>query len=172
MSFTPPAALERLTSRLHRIIYRRTNGRRGSTVGRTKRPVALLTTTGRKSGARREWPVLCLTIDDAHVVVASNGGRDRQPAWYLNLQANPSCELQLGPDRFPVTARDASPDEARQLWPRLHEMHPGFRTYQAATDRELPVVILEPAPHGSPAHGPDDSAPAARELGRDEAPGQ
>lgn len=139
MSLTPPAALERLTSRLHRNIYRQSNGRRGATVGQNKRPVALLTTIGRKTGARREWPVLCLTADDASVVVASNGGRDRHPAWYLNTQANPSCELQLGPDRFPVTARDATADEARELWPRLHELHPGSATYQAKTNRELPV---------------------------------
>lgn len=145
MRLAPPAALERLSSRLHRSIYRRSNGRRATTVGRNKRPVALLTTTGRKTGTRREWPVLCLTADAAHVVVASNGGRDRHPAWYLNLKANPSCDLQLGADRFAVTARDATAEEARELWPRLHEVHPGFATYQAKTNRELPVVVLEPA---------------------------
>jgi len=144
MSFTPPAVVERLTSRLHRTIYRRSNGERGASVGRSKRPVALLTTTGRKTGARREWPVLCLATDDAFVVVASNAGRDRHPAWYLNARANAACELQLGPDRFLVTARDATEDEARALWPRLHELHPGFATYQAKTRRKLPVVILEP----------------------------
>lgn len=145
MRLAPPAVLERLTSRLHRSIYRRSSGRLGTTVGRNKRPVALLTTTGRKTGTRREWPVLCLATNGTHVVVASNGGRDRHPAWYLNLQTNPSCDLQLGPDRFAVIARDATAEEARELWPRLLEMHPGFAAYQAKANRELPVVILEPA---------------------------
>lgn len=157
MNLTPPAPIERLTSRLHRRIYRRSDGRRGAFVGRNKRPVALLTTTGRRTGARREWPVLCLAADDCFVVVASNAGRERHPAWYLNAQANPSCELQIGPDRFPVTARDATADEARELWPRLHDMYPRFASYQEQTHRALPVVILEPGA----AEPPGRQAPTA-----------
>lgn len=144
MNLTPPAVIERLTSRLHRSVYRRSNGRLGASVGRGERPVALLTTTGRKTGARREWPVLCLATDGVYVVVASNAGRDRHPGWYLNAREISACELQLGPDRFEVHARDATGEEARALWPRLHAMYSGFAEYQAKTNRELPVVILVP----------------------------
>jgi deazaflavin-dependent oxidoreductase (nitroreductase family) len=126
-------------------MYRRSNGRRGGTVGANKRPVALLATTGRRTGEEREWPVIYLRDGDRIVVVASNGGRDHNPAWYLNLQADPRCVVQRGGDRVSMTARDADPVERAELWPRLTAMYSGYDDYAAKTSRVLPVVLLERA---------------------------
>ena len=142
---TIPAPIERISSRLHRNMYRRSNGRRGGTVGSNKRPVALLTTTGRRTGEDREWPVIYLRDDERIVVVASNGGRDHHPAWYLNLLTHPRCVVQIGSDRMPVVARDADPVERAELWPRLTAMYSGYDDYAAKTTRVLPVVMLEQA---------------------------
>ena len=140
---TIPAPIERITSRLHRNIYRRSRGRRGGTVGSNKRPVALLHTTGRRTGEEREWPVIYLRDGDRIIVVASNGGRDHHPAWYFNLRADPRCVVQLGGDRISVVARDAHPVERAELWPRLVAMYPAYEDYAAGTTRVLPVVVLE-----------------------------
>ena len=142
---TIPAPIERISSRLHRNMYRRSDGRRGGTVGSDKRPVALLTTVGRRTGEEREWPVIYLSDGERIIVVASNGGRDHHPAWYLNLRANPSCVVQMGGDRIPVVARDADPDERTELWPRLTALYSGYDDYSARTSRVLPVVILDRA---------------------------
>lgn len=140
---TVPAPIERITSSLHRSMYRRSNGRIGGTVGKNGRPVALLSTVGRKTGRTRECPVLFLADDDRFVVVASNGGRDHHPAWYLNLKAEPNCAIQVAGDRIAVTARDSEPSERADLWPRLTSMYSGYEDYTAKTSRVLPVVILE-----------------------------
>ena len=142
---TIPTPIERITSRLHRRMYRRSGGRRGGTVGSNNRPVALLTTTGRRTGEERESPVIYLGDDERIIVAASNGGRDHDPAWYLNLQADPRCVVQLGADRIPVIARDADPVERAELWPRLTAMYSGYEDYAARTSRVLPVVVLERA---------------------------
>ncbi|MFQ5556444.1 MAG: nitroreductase family deazaflavin-dependent oxidoreductase [Acidimicrobiales bacterium] len=103
-----------------------------------------MTTTGRKSGKESTWPVLYLDDEDRIVVVASNGGRDQHPAWHLNLRATPECVVQIGSERRAARARDATPDEREVLWPRLHELYSGFAEYMRKTDRELPIVLLEP----------------------------
>ena len=144
---TIPAPIERITSRLHRNMYRRSNGRRGGTVGANKRPVALLATTGRRTGEEREGPVIYLQDGDRIVVVASNGGRDHHPAWYLNLQADPRCVVQLGADRISMVARDAEPVERAELWLRLTAMYSGYEDYASGTERVLPVVVLERSEH-------------------------
>lgn len=142
---TIPAPIERISSRLHRNMYRRSNGRRGGTVGSNNRPVALLATVGRRTGEKREWPVIYLRDGERIVVVASNGGRDHHPAWYLNLQADPRCVVQLGGDRISMVARDAEPSERAEVWPPLVAMYSGYDDYAAKTTRVLPVVVLEPA---------------------------
>ena len=142
---TIPAPIERIISRLHRSMYRRSQGRRGGTVGANKRPVAPLTTTGRRTGAAREWPVIYLRDDEQIVVVASNGGRDHHPAWYLNLLAEPGCVVQIGAERIPMVAREVDPVERQELWPRLAAMYAGYDDYAARTTRVLPVVVLERA---------------------------
>lgn len=107
-------------------------------------PVLLLVTRGRRSGTPRTAPLLYLEDGDRLVVVASKGGMSHHPKWYLNLEANPDVEVELGAERRPMTARRASPDEKAALWPRLVSMYPPYESYQARTDREIPVVVLEP----------------------------
>ena len=141
---TPPAPIERITSRFHRWLYRRSGGRRGGTVGANQRPVGLLTTTGRRTGREREWPVIYLRDEGRFVIVASNAGRDHHPAWYLNLREDPECVFQVGEQRIEVVARTASGSERERLWPKLTDMYPGYESYDSKTDRIQPVVILEP----------------------------
>jgi deazaflavin-dependent oxidoreductase (nitroreductase family) len=123
-------------------LYRRTNGRMGNTVKGA--PVLLLDHVGRKSGNRRTAPVLYMLDGDDVVIVASRGGSDATPAWWLNLQANAVTEVQIGAERRRVTARQATREEKDKLWPRLLEMFPDYGVYQTRTAREIPVVILSP----------------------------
>jgi deazaflavin-dependent oxidoreductase (nitroreductase family) len=124
-------------------LYRRTNGRLGNKVKGA--PVLLLDHVGRKSGKQRTAPVLYLLDGDDVVVVASRGGSKAMPAWWLNLQANPVTQIQIGAERRRVTARQATGEEKDRLWPRLVEMFPDFAAYQTRTPREIPVVILSRA---------------------------
>jgi F420H(2)-dependent quinone reductase len=124
-------------------MYRRSGGRFGGRVSGA--PVLLLDHVGRKSGQRRTTPLLYLKDDADLVIVASRGGSDATPAWWLNLQANPDTSVQVDRERRKVTARRATPDEKRLLWPRLVAMYADFAAYQARTAREIPVIILSPA---------------------------
>ncbi len=105
----------------------------------------LLTTTGRKSGEPRVAPLIYAPVDDAYAIVASKGGADAPPAWYVNLTANSEVEVQVKGDRFKARARTASPEEKAELWPRLVAEWPSYDEYQAKTDREIPIVLLERA---------------------------
>jgi F420H(2)-dependent quinone reductase len=107
-------------------------------------PVCLLTTRGRKSGELRTVALLYLRDGPRVVLVASKGGMSHHPAWYLNLQAEPRCEVETGPDRRTMQARTASPDEKQLLWSQLVAMYPPYADYQARTTRDIPVVICEP----------------------------
>jgi len=78
------------------------------------------------------------------VIVASKGGMSQHPVWYLNLEANPDVEVELGSTRRPMRARRASDEEKAKLWPRLVAMYRDYDDYQARTDRNIPVVVLEP----------------------------
>ena len=106
-------------------------------------PVLLLSTTGRKTGKLRTWPLLYLVEGDTHIVVASNSGSSEHPSWYLNLRSNPAVTIQLGSRRLSVEARTASPKEKALLWPKMTGLFSGYDTYQRRTRREIPVVILE-----------------------------
>jgi deazaflavin-dependent oxidoreductase (nitroreductase family) len=134
----------RVTGRVHAALYRATGGRIGHAAGRITN--LLLTTTGRRSGAPRT--VTLAYIEDAgrFVVVASNGGADRGPAWWANLRANPRAAIQVGARTLPVVAREASPAERDDLWPRLKTWNPFYAQYEQITSRRIPVVLLEPAP--------------------------
>jgi F420H(2)-dependent quinone reductase len=130
-------------------VYRRSGGRIGGKwrIGagfRKPVPVLLLSHQGRKSGRWYTTPLLYLTDGPDVVIVASQGGLPRHPQWYLNLVANPEAEIEIGPARRPVRARTASPAQRAALWPRLVAAYADFDTYQAWTEREIPVVILEP----------------------------
>ena len=131
-------------------VYRRTRGRIGGKwrVGagfRKPAPTLLLDHRGRKSGKLFTTPLLYLADGPDIVVVASQGGLPKHPQWYLNLCAHPETHIQIGADRTPVRARTADPQERARLWPLLLDVYADFATYQEWTDREIPVVILQPA---------------------------
>ncbi|CPR11188.1 AclJ protein [Mycobacterium bohemicum DSM 44277] len=123
-------------------IYRRSNGRLGGTFG--KAPVALLTTMGRKTGEPRVSPLLYLREGDRVVFVASKGGSDKHPLWYLNLKANPKVSVQIKDEVLQLQARDATEAERAEYWPKLDAMYPSFGDYRSWTDRVIPVVICDP----------------------------
>lgn len=129
-------------TRLHVEVYRRTGGRVFGRYGAA--PMLLLDHVGRKSGERRTTPLLYLEDGDDLVLVASRGGSDATPAWWLNVRERPHTTVQVGGERRAVTARQATPEEKRRLWPRLVEMYPDYATYERRTDRDIPVVILSP----------------------------
>jgi deazaflavin-dependent oxidoreductase (nitroreductase family) len=133
----------RLMSALNIAVYRASGGRIG---GRFPggAPVCLLTTTGRKSGRRRTAPLLYLADGERVVIVASKGGMSKHPVWYLNLLANPTCTVEIGRDARAMVARTANAEEKAALWPRLVAIYGSYDDYQSRTDREIPVVILEP----------------------------
>lgn len=140
----------RVMSRVNTWVYQRTGGRVGGTwrVGsalRTPVPVCLLTTTGRKSGEPRTVPLLHLPEGDRVLLVASQGGLPSHPQWYRNILADPRVTVQVGRRTREMTAREATPTERAELWPRLVARYADFADYQANTSRVIPVVICEPA---------------------------
>jgi len=131
-------------SRLNTWAYRATGGRVGGKFLRGA-PVLLLTTIGRTSGQPRVAPLIYLQDGDRYVVVASKGGMDHHPLWYTNLVANPAVEVQVGREVRRLRARTASDEERAALWPRLLEVYRDYASYQARTQRRIPLVILERA---------------------------
>ena len=128
---------------VHRGMLKLSGGRAGWHV--SNMPVLELTTTGRKSG-RTHAVMLTSPVQDGRtvVVVASRGGDDSPPAWYLNLVANPEVEVSFqGKPKQPVRARVATPEERRELWPRVIADHKNYAGYQTKTEREIPLVLLE-----------------------------
>jgi deazaflavin-dependent oxidoreductase (nitroreductase family) len=110
-------------------------------------PTLLLTTKGRKSGESRALPLIYGTVGDSYVVIASKGGMPKHPLWYLNLEAEPKCELQVGAKRVSARARVAEGEERGRLWKQMAEIYPPYDNYQKnATERTIPVVVLDPMP--------------------------
>ena len=107
-------------------------------------PTLLLTTTGRKSGEPRALPLIYGALDGSYVVIASKGGMPHHPLWYRNLEAKPECELQVGSKRVSARARIAEGEERERLWKRMAEIYPPYLDYQKATERTIPVVVLDP----------------------------
>jgi deazaflavin-dependent oxidoreductase (nitroreductase family) len=105
----------------------------------------ILTTTGRKSGEERKTPLIYQEHDGDYLIVASKGGADAPPAWYLNLSENPEVEVQVKGDKFKARARDAGPDEKPEMWRKMTSTWPAYDDYQKQTEREIPVVVLERA---------------------------
>lgn len=103
----------------------------------------ILTTTGRKSGEQRSTPLIYRPHGDDVMVVASKGGSDAAPLWYLNIQADPEVHVQVKGDRYTARARVATPEEKPEMWRQMAEVWPDYDTYQTKTDREIPVVVLE-----------------------------
>lgn len=130
-------------------VYRATGGRVGGKwrVGSAFPrgvPVCLLTTTGRKTGQKRTQPLLFLADGDRVILVASQGGLPKNPAWYYNVQAQPLVTVQLRRKVQDMHARVTGADERAELWPRLVAMYRDFDQYQAWTERTIPVVVCEP----------------------------
>jgi deazaflavin-dependent oxidoreductase (nitroreductase family) len=108
-------------------------------------PCLILTTTGRTSGAPRKVPLIYGRDGGRYLVVASKGGAPEHPAWYRNLAARPDVEVQVRGDRFRATARAAQGEERARLWPIMTAVWPNYDVYVTRTDREIPLVVLEPA---------------------------
>jgi deazaflavin-dependent oxidoreductase (nitroreductase family) len=132
----------RRTGHVHAWLYRVTGGTIGHRAGGLRN--LLLTTTGRRSGERRTVPLTYMADGDRYVLVASNGGADRHPAWWLNLQRTPRATIQVGSRTVDVVAHRAEGAEHAELWPRLKTMNPFYGQYEQITAREIPVVVLEP----------------------------
>jgi deazaflavin-dependent oxidoreductase (nitroreductase family) len=132
----------RWTGKFNVPIYRATGGRIGGRVGRA--PVLLLTTTGRKSGQPRTAPVLYLADGENVILINTNAGNAKIPAWSLNLTANPEAEIELGRKRRPVRARIAEGEERADLWHKSNVQYAGFDDYEAKLNREISVFVLEP----------------------------
>lgn len=106
-------------------------------------PTLLLATTGARSGQPYTTPLIYGKDGDRYVIVASYGGAPKHPQWYLNLRANPEATLQVQGERFAVRARTASAEEKPALWELMAGIWPAYNDYQARTQRDIPVVILE-----------------------------
>ncbi|GAA2102865.1 nitroreductase family deazaflavin-dependent oxidoreductase [Actinomadura alba] len=106
--------------------------------------VLILTMTGRRTGEKRSTPLIYQRHGNDHLVVASHGGADENPLWYRNLEAHPDAEIQVKGDRLKVRARTATPEEKPELWRIMTATWPDYDEYQKKTDRDIPVVVLEP----------------------------
>jgi deazaflavin-dependent oxidoreductase (nitroreductase family) len=127
----------------HTAVYRASGGRIGHHFPGAP-PSLLLQHVGAKSGTKRTAPLTYLADGENLVIVASKGGNPRNPAWFHNLRAHPDVEVQVGSEHRPVRARLASPQERKRLWPEVVAIYGGYAAYQERTQREIPLVILEP----------------------------
>ena len=125
-----------------------------STIGHfVGRQMMVLTTTGAKTGVTRVSP-LAYSVDDGNVIiVASMGGADRHPAWYLNLEANPTVTVEVGPEKYAAHARIAKGAERERLYAQHADLHPSFHDYVTKTTRVIPVIVLERLPEGGRTQG-------------------
>jgi len=142
LSMAMPDSWLKATGKLNVPIYRLSRGRIFGNIGTA--PVLLLTSTGRRSGQKRTAPVVFLTDHDRYIVIGSNAGNERTPAWSYNLQANADAEIELRGTRKLVRARVADGDERAELWRKVNEMYEGFDDYDAKTSRDIAVFVLEP----------------------------
>jgi deazaflavin-dependent oxidoreductase (nitroreductase family) len=136
-------SLKRWGTHAHAAVYRRSGGRALGRVG--GQAVLLLETVGRRSGRLRETPVQYLASDQAFVVVAADGGAAHPPAWYLNLKADPHAHVQVGSQTIAVEAREVLGDERAALWERLTGANRYLERTARKAQRELPLLLLEPA---------------------------
>ena len=125
----------------HVRVFRETAGERGYDWRGTT--ILLLTTTGRSSGEQRTTPLIHRTDDGRWVIVASKGGAPENPGWFENLSADPNATIEVPGETVPVRASTATGDERARLWSLMSEVWPAYDEYQARTEREIPVVVLE-----------------------------
>jgi deazaflavin-dependent oxidoreductase (nitroreductase family) len=137
-----PAGALRAMGRFNVPIYRLTRGRVMGKIGRA--PVLLLTSTGRRSGQPRTAPVLFLADGERVVVIGSNAGNLREPAWSHNLKANPDAEIEIRGEHRLMRARVTDGEERERLWRMMNEVYAGFDAYDERTSRDIAVFALEP----------------------------
>ena len=139
----PKDLLAKVITTVHRTLYDASKGKIGGDL--LKMPVLKLTTVGRKSGERRTTMLTAAhEMGDSVVLVASYGGDDRHPAWYLNLVSNPDVDLEMRGQRRPMRARVTSGDERDRIWSEIIRTHTNYAGYQRRTTREIPVIVLDP----------------------------
>jgi len=127
----------------HTLLYRASRGHLGHHLPGAP-PMLLLDHVGARSEKRRTSPLGYVRDGDAYVLIASKGGEPKHPSWYHNLLAHPDTTIQVGSKRLPVSARVATREERARVWPRAVETYGGYAGYQKRTDREIPLVMLEP----------------------------
>ena len=124
--------------RVHKLLYKLSGGRFGARMGWID--VALVTTTGRKTGKQRTVPIACYPYRDSVAVSASNSGMESHPAWYLNMLANPRVTVQLGKQTFEAMAEEVPADEREALWATVVKINKHQGEYLAMVEREIPLV--------------------------------
>ncbi|MEU0383348.1 nitroreductase family deazaflavin-dependent oxidoreductase [Streptomyces chartreusis] len=129
-------------------LYESSGGTRGTTLQGSKMPVVVLTSRGARSGKLRKTPVMRVEHEGRYAAVASLGGSPKHPVWYFNIKADPRVELQDGPVKQDMIAREVTGQEKAEWWERAVAAYPAYADYQKKTDREIPVFVLEPADGG------------------------
>lgn len=133
----------KLFSRLNVAVYKLSGGRLMNK-GPGAKPICLVTMTGRKTGKKREVPLMHFRYGEAKILVASLGGISRNPVWYYNLKANPDVAITADGVTRDYRAREVGPEEKAKLWPVIVEAYPPYDEYQARTDRDIPVFVCDP----------------------------
>ncbi|CAM5745997.1 putative nitroreductase [Streptomyces afghaniensis 772] len=129
-------------------LYESSGGTQGTTLQGSKMPVVVLTSRGARSGKLRKTPVMRVEHEGRYAAVASLGGSPKHPVWYFNIKADPHVELQDGPVKQDMIAREVTGQEKADWWERAVAAYPPYADYQKKTDREIPVFVLEPADGG------------------------
>lgn len=129
-------------------LYESSGGTQGTTLRHTGQPVIVLTSRGARSGKLRKTPVMRVEHEGRYAAVASLGGAPKHPVWYHNLKADPHVEVQDGPAKWDMTAREVTGEEKAEWWKRAVEAFPTYADYQEKTDREIPVFVLEQSGQG------------------------
>jgi deazaflavin-dependent oxidoreductase (nitroreductase family) len=129
-------------------LYESSGGTQGTTLGETGLPVVIITNRGARTGKLRKTPVMRVEHDGSYAAVASQGGAPVHPRWYYNFRADPVVELQDGPDKWIMTAREATGEERARWWDRAVAAFPPYAEYQRKTSRQIPVFVLERADAG------------------------
>ena len=125
--------------------YEKSGGTEGTTLRETGLPVVIVTNLGVSSGKVRKTPVMRVEHDGKYAMVGSKGGAPENPLWVYNVRANPQVEVQDGPRKQDMVAREISGDERSDWWQRAVDAFPPYADYQKKTTREIPVFLLEPA---------------------------
>ncbi|WP_433454703.1 nitroreductase family deazaflavin-dependent oxidoreductase [Streptomyces sp. CA-142005] len=129
-------------------LYESSGGTKGTTLLDTGLPVVVLTSRGAKSGKIRKTPLMRVEHEGAYALVASLGGAPKHPVWYFNITSDPHVELQDGPVKQDMRAREVTGEEKARWWERAVAAYPPYADYQEKTSREIPVFVLEPVDEG------------------------